>query len=367
MAKNPTPSYKTIHPSFKWEGKSYSKKELLDLAETYRQSNEAYLNKIGDFLRDWLDEQPLIAVQTSGSTGDPRSMLVKKKYMVNSALATQDFFDLGENTTALLCLPASYIAGKLMIVRALVLGWELDHVKPQGNPLALKNKRYDFCAMTPYQLQKAFGQAEQIKKIMVGGGRVSEDLYRKIQGLSNSIYETYAMTETLTHIAARRLNSKPESLEKPPFEILRNITIETDKRGCLVIHAPKVSDEVVYTNDLVELKSDTSFEFKGRVDHIINSGGIKINPEEIENKLAGKIPQRFFFTGLPDKNLGEKLVLFVEATHSEEKLQAIYAVLQRMENLGKYEMPKEIYLTPHFKETHTGKIDRRRTIAAKLL
>lgn len=348
-----------VHPDFKWNGKTLRVPELLALAQDYRLSGEEYLRSVGHFFADWLNDSPTMEVQTSGSTGAPKKIWVKKQYMVNSALATQDFFDLPAQTKALLCLPATYIAGKLMLVRALVLGWETDSVKPQSNPLKASSKTYDFCAMTPYQLTHAFDELSRVKKIMVGGGVISDELYHRIQQVPAVIYETYAMTETLTHIAARKINALAGHLQKPPFKILKGVTISTDARDCLVIQAPKVTDETIVTNDIVELINEKEFYLKGRYDNIINSGGIKIIPETVESKLSGLLFGRFFVTGIPDEVLGEKTALIIEGSLPPAAVEKLQIQIENLTDLNRYEKPKVIYTLPDFTETHSGKIKRK--------
>lgn len=355
-------NYKEIHSSFKWQGKKLAKKEILQLAEEFSLSKEKYLQEIADFFKAWFNEDHLIEVQTSGSTGKPKKMKVKKQYMLNSALATKDFFDLPEKTTALLCLPATYIAGKLMIVRAICLGWELDFVKPQANPLAVHQKKYDFSAFTPYQLNHSLENIDLVKKLMVGGGAVSKALWEKIQNVSTEIFETYAMTETLTHIAARKINHLEKEENLPAFQLLKDVKIDIDNRSCLIIKAPKVSDEIIYTNDIVELKNATSFYLKGRFDHIINSGGVKISPEEVESKISKLIKNRFFIAGIPDDDLGEKLILILENSDDNFSKEDLKERIIKAEVLDKYEIPKEIYTISKFSETHSGKIKQSETL-----
>lgn len=355
------PGFNQIHPDFKWNGKALNRHQILDLAKHYLGSDTSYLQNIGAFFQDWLNPHERIEVQTSGSTGKPKKMQVKKQYMINSAMASRDFFDLPAKTTALLCLPATYIAGKLMLVRALMLGWHLDSVKPQGNPLKGKTELYGFMAVTPYQLQHAFNQLKQVQKVMVGGGAVSAELFKRIQGVNSEIYETYAMTETLTHIAARRINGL-ENGTKPPFQLLKDIKIQKDHRGCLVIKAPKVNDEVIYTNDMVELISPTQFYLKGRIDNVINSGGVKIHPKEEEEKLSLLIKERFFIAGIPDPDLGEKVVLVIERKLTQEEKTELHKKIKALKNITPYETPKEIFGIKKFVETHSGKIKREVTL-----
>src|SRR5699024_610766 len=320
-----------------------------------------YLQHIGLFFQDWLNDSPLIEVQTSGSTGRPKRITVQKQRMINSAIATGHFFELPAQTTALLCMPATYIAGKLMLVRAMVLGWHLDNVQPQARPFTVTKKQYDFGAITPYQLQHSLADLDHVKKLIVGGGVVSDHLRAAVQQYPTAIYETYGMTETLTHIAARPINQLKQASEKPAFRIMEGVSIEQDDRQCLVIKAPRVAEQPVVTNDIVSLKSDTEFQLKGRYDNIINSGGIKVQPEAVERQLAALMSTRFFITSLPDDDLGEKIVLCLEGEFSTEELTALKNKIARLTTLEKYKKPKSIYAIPHFIDTHSGKLSRKKT------
>jgi O-succinylbenzoic acid--CoA ligase len=177
---------------------------------------------------------------------------IKKEFMINSAKATGGFFDLNENTTALMCLNPEYIAGKMMLVRALVLGWELDIVSPSSNPLKNIEKVYDFSAMVPFQVFNSIDNLHKIKKLIVGGGVVSKDLESKLKSLKTEVFATYGMTETVTHIAIKKINSVSSKSED--YVLLENVRITKDNRNCLVIDAPKFSDCVVVTNDIVNIK-----------------------------------------------------------------------------------------------------------------
>lgn len=355
-----------LHEDFQFNKNQLNEAGLIQLANLYINEGEPYEEQIGEFILDWLDERDFVEVKTSGSTGTPKIIKISKEFMVNSAKATGKFFKLPEQTTALLCLPASYIAGKMMLVRAMVLGWHIDSVQPKSNPIDQVFKRYDFCAMTPFQLDNSLARLHLIKKLIVGGGAVSVPLKRLVQGIPTKIYETYGMTETVTHIAARRINSKKSRKKQLPFKVLNNVTVAQDDRNCLVIKAPMVADETIVTNDVVELVTYKKFFWKGRIDHVINSGGVKIYPEEVEKKLQNIILQRFFVTSLPDDALSEKLILFVEAAFSEEVLQHLKEEIQQSKKLDKFEKPKKIYFVEKFEETHTGKINRLNTLKARL-
>ncbi|MFN4763103.1 AMP-binding protein [Gillisia sp. Q332] len=354
------------HPDFKLNKNHYSNSDLSQVAYNLIKEGEPYEGAIGDFLLDWLKPSASMEVQTSGSTGTPKKVKLLKEHMINSARATGKFFELPEKSTALHCLPAEFIAGKMMLVRAMVLGWEIDLVTPASNPLDQVFKTYDFCAMTPFQLDNSIGRLHLIKKLIVGGGAVSPSLQKMVQGVKTKVYETFGMTETVSHIAAKKLNPGKKKSKPIPFKVLPDISISTDERGCLVIKAPKVASDTIVTNDVVEILTYKKFLWKGRYDNVINSGGIKLYPEEIERNLNKIIKRRFFVTGMPDDALGEKLVLFVEADFSEELLEELQKEIKSLKSLDKYEIPKKIYLIEKFEETPNGKIHREKTLKSMI-
>ena len=354
-----------VHPNFKLNKLHFNNSDLRQVAYDYIKEGEHHEGAIGNFLLDWLKPSAYLDVKTSGSTGKAKKISLKKEHMINSALATGKFFELPAKSTALMCLPANYIAGKMMLVRAMVLGWELDVVPPSSNPLDQVFKTYHFCAMTPFQLDNSMGRLHLINKLIVGGGAVSPYLQVMVQGLQTKVYETFGMTETVSHIAAKRLNNKKKKKAPLPFRVLPDVSISKDSRDCLVVKAPKVTDEVLVTNDVVEILTYKKFIWKGRYDNVVNSGGIKLFPEEIEAKLAEIIDRRFFITGMPDDSLGEKLVLFVEADFSEELLSQLQEDIKSCEDLDKFEIPKKIYLIEKFEETPNGKIHRENTVKSR--
>ena len=346
-----------IHPNFRLNNQTFiSINALLEFSKDI--SNEVHC-----FLVDWFNDQDFIIVNTSGSTGVPKPIQLKKEFMVNSAKATGAFFNLHKNTSALSCMSTGYIAGKMMLVRAMVLGWHIDVLKPMANPLSKVDKIYDFSAMVPLQLQASLKELHKVKKLIIGGGIVSSDLKKKLQNVSTDIFATYGMTETITHIAVKKLNKiTPNKREVSFYKTLPNVSIDIDKRGCLIISAPKISKEIVITNDIVKLYSTTTFEWLGRYDTIINSGGVKLNPETIEEKLSEVIRKRFFVAGVPDAILGEKLLLVIEGDLKKRELSAIKETILKVHFLEKYEKPKEIVSVLKFAETATQKIHRKKTL-----
>ncbi|WP_271406064.1 AMP-binding protein [Tenacibaculum soleae] len=346
-----------FHENFKLNGVSFSsEEELIVFSRTIS-------NSIANFLSDWFHQKDFVTVQTSGSTGKPKPIQLKKEFMKNSALATGTFFNLKENTTALLCLSTDYIAGKMMLVRALTLGWQLDVVKPESNPLKGVEKQYDFSAMVPLQLRSSLNELSKVDKLIVGGGVVTADLIAAIQNISTKVFATYGMTETITHIAVKKLNDLPLIREsRSLYKTLPNVLISQDNRNCLIIEAPKVTIEKIVTNDVVNIVSKTTFEWLGRIDNVINSGGIKLHPERIEEKLSEIIEQRFFVSGIKDEVLGEKLILIIEDVTSSGVESFLLSKIKKESSLSKFEIPKEVYFLPQFIETETKKIQRKKTL-----
>ncbi|MFS4455739.1 AMP-binding protein [Maribacter sp. 2304DJ31-5] len=352
-----------IHPRFRLNGISFTKKNLAEQVHNFIGEGKDFKINIGNFFLDWLNESPEIVVMTSGSTGPPKKIKLQKQQMVNSARATGNFFDLNPGDRALHCLSSNYIAGKMMLVRGMVLGLELDCVPPGSKPLKNITDTYDFAAMVPLQLHGSLNDIDHVKTLIIGGAPLSQELKKKVRGKNTCIFETYGMTETITHVAVKRINpiTKDNCTGKgETFKSLPDIIFSQDDRGCLIIDAPGVSDSKIITNDVVDLFSEKEFQWLGRYDHIINSGGVKLFPERIEALLSPIIPNRFFIAGLPDDKLGTKLVLCIEGHQDKSKLS--YKIHQ-LETLSKYQIPKEILVVPKFLETENGKVNRYKTMA----
>lgn len=351
-----------MHPSFKINNSSFTSQSFLSYVEELIIEEQLYLQEIGLFLKEWINEEEYVTVHTSGSTGVPKEIKLSKKHMCNSALATGAYFGLKENTTALLCLSANYIAGKMMLVRAMVLGWDIHLVSPKLNPLLNLEGSFDFCAMVPLQVEESLPQLSKIKQLIIGGGVVSPKLHQQLQCVNTNCFATYGMTETITHIAVKKLNNfntvSSNKKINSYYHILSNVNISQDNRDCLVIDAPLVSNETITTNDIVKLHSETKFEWIGRYDNVINSGGIKLFPEQIEEKLSQLIKKRFFVFGIPDDKLGEKLILIIE---SDVRLSLSKSDYKKC-LLTKYEIPKEVFVIDKFIETPTGKIQRKQNL-----
>lgn len=322
------------------------------------ESGREDLSQLGLFVKKWLSENPDMILQTSGSTGEPKTMRVQKDQMLASAAMTAEYFGFKEGQKTLLCLPIRYIAGKMMVVRAMLSELNLICVAPSGNPLAVLPEEtiIDFAPLLPIQLDSV-ESAPGFKKILLGGAPVAPRLEGKLQSFSARIFHGYGMTETLSHVALRRVNGPDKS---EVYEALKGIAFEQDNRDCLVIQVPFLTQPVV-TNDVVELLSSTSFTWRGRADFVVNSGGVKLFPEEIERKIGESLSLPFFVAGIPDERFGERLCLFIESTPlREDKLDDLNNLLhQRLDTL---ERPRKIIFVPVFERTDTGKVDRKGTV-----
>ncbi len=341
-----------LHPNFKLNGEAFPSSEALKKhAKNLIVNGKNDEPAIGKFIGEWLNEDDFIIVKTSGSTGAPKEIKLQKEHVYNSADATANYFDLPENTKALLCLSAKYIAGKMMLVRAMIAGWDLHLAAPGKNPLEKRDSDFDFTAMVPYQVFHSLNDLKKVKKLIIGGGAVPRKLEEELQQVSTKIFATYGMTETISHIAARPINGDEKSTV---FTALPKVNFTQNENGCLQIQAPEISEEIVVTNDVVELLSATSFKFLGRIDNVINTGGAKVYPETIEEKLSLHISRPFFIASENDAALGERVILIVESNEvlTLENFSKSFAAL------SPFEKPKNVYATKQFDYTETGKIKR---------
>lgn len=310
-----------------------------------------------DFLAEWQEPKTTVEVQTSGSTGTPKVFEVEKKRMRHSAKLTCDFLGLKAGNTALLCLPVKYISGKMMLVRALERQLILHIANTSTTPLTAITQPLDFCALTPLQVENSLDKLHLLKNIIIGGAAVHRNLKEKIKaalersGSKTRVFETYGMSETLSHIALKQIFPIAEEA----FTVFPDIRISTDERGCLVIEAPELNPEMLITNDLVKIsENEKRFRFMGRTDNVINSAGLKIFPEQLEDLLRQEISREVIFIGKPDEKLGEKLILVIEG----EKTPLIEKQLSEIQYPTKNHRPKEILYLEKVPRLPNGKIDR---------
>ncbi|MBN2761826.1 MAG: AMP-binding protein, partial [Bacteroidales bacterium] len=337
-------------------GKTYSGvDELLLLCKMLEEmQGEEWTFQVASFLRDWLSDNPVMQLQTSGSTGKPKIIEMPKSAMIASALKTISFLGLKAGNSALLCLSPGYIAGKMMLVRALTGSFNLFAVEVKSNPLKDWALDVDFAAMVPTQVEVVLNENPEalnhIKQLIIGGGAVSSSLKELLYDVSTKVWETYGMTETVSHVAIRKI---AHSSHETPFTGIPGVCFSNDERGCLVIEAPDLVSGPIVTNDIVRLVDDKHFFLLGRWDNVINTGGVKVFPEVIEKKLSTVVPHPFVVVGLPDERWGQRVVLVIEgnetaASFSEEIIHAT----------DRYERPREVAYVSSFPYTATGKINR---------
>lgn len=309
---------------------------------------------LDEFLTEWNNESDMIFVHTSGSTGNPKPMYVEKKRMLNSARITCDFLGLRPGDTAFLCMPLDYIAGKMLVVRSIERKLNLVSVTPSGHPLkdiSLSFDKPSLAAMVPLQVYNSLNvaaEAETLRSfthLIIGGGAIDDELAKALRSFPNHVWSTYGMTETLSHIALRRLNGDGASEWYTPFD---SVDVSQNEDGCLVIDAPLVHDGKLVTNDIVELK-DGKFRILGRKDNVICSGGIKIQMEEVERALRPYIESNFMITKRSDKKFGEIVVLITE----NDNIAEVEAICKRV--LPKYWCPHDYLYVESIPLTETGK------------
>ena len=310
-----------------------------------------------EFLAEWHNDSPTVLVHTSGSTGKPKPMWVEKRLMEASARMTCDFLGLREGDTALLCLPLDYIAGKMMVVRSQVRGMRLVCVEPSGEPLGTAAGggkaagRIDFAAMVPMQVWNTLRVPEQrerlmaVRQLIIGGGAIDDALARELAGFPNQVWSTYGMTETLSHIALRRL-SGPEATDW--YTPMAGVSVSLADNGCLVVDAPAVHDGQLVTNDIAELTADGRFRILGRRDNVICSGGIKIQAEEVERLLRAHLREPYIITKRRDERFGEAVVLLTEGDVADAE-----GVCRRV--LPKFWQPRVYVYVNRVPLTATGK------------
>lgn len=313
---------------------------------------------LDDFLSEWQNDSPYVHVQTSGSTGAPKPMLVEKRRMLASARITCDFLHLQPGDTALLCMSLDYIAGKMMVVRSLERGLKLIEVEPSGHPLSTIHYKLDFAAMVPLQVYNSLQVPEereylmQIRHLIIGGGAIDDEMAAQLKSFPHAVWSTYGMTETLSHIALRRLSGPEASEWYTPFP---SVKVSLSDEGCLVIDAPEVCAERLVTNDIADLSPGPGpsdrFRILGRKDNVICSGGIKIQAEELERQLRPHLRVSYLISKRPDAKFGEVVVLLTEGSVDEAR-----QVCERV--LPKFHQPRAYMHVDQIPLTATGKPQR---------
>ena len=359
------------------------------------QPNNPYYKKVFDFKKAWESGQESFELQTSGSTGKPKKIILHRKQMLASVKMTAKAFNLKEGDTSFCCLNIEYIAGMMMLVRAFKIGMNLLIVEPISNPfediekhlyILKANRGQNFFAFVPLQIQTLLESTpifseilNSAKAIIIGGAAVNDAILEKVQKIYRPVYVTYGMSETLTHIAIKRING---SAKEDFFNTLEGVDIKLNDESCLMIKSKITNNQWITTNDVAEIINGSSFVLHGRIDNVINSGGVKIQLEKVE-KVAESVLQklktdeqklkgRYFVFSLPDEKLGERMIFVLEketnpAFPSIEDATKIDILQGFKEILPKFEVPKEVFFVEKMIETPTGKIDKIKTINAYVL
>ena len=312
---------------------------------------------LSDFLKEWNNSADTVLVHTSGSTGTPKTLLVEKRRMLASARMTCDFLNLQTGQTALLCMSLEYIGAKMMVVRAIERNLRLIEVEPTGHPLANVTTDIDFAAMVPLQVYNSLQVPDErqklmnIKHLIIGGGAIDKKMQEELRSFPNAVWSTYGMTETLSHIALRRI-SGPKATDW--YTPLAGVKIGLTENNCLTISAPHLTPNTLITNDIAELNSTGGFRILGRADNVINSGGVKIQIEEVERRLNDLGIDNVAVSSCTDEKFGEAVVLLNASAVSDSTLN------QAISQLPKYWQPKHIIKVNAIPLTENGKIARQK-------
>ncbi len=310
--------------------------------------------KIFEFILQFLDDNDYIEQQSSGTTGTPKLYKLPKSSLIESAKRTSEILNLKFGDKALLCLPMDYIAGKMMIVRAFVNGLNLFWEEPSSMPAIGKYGKLNFCAMVPLQVYNSFSNYEFVKNIenlIIGGSELRSELFAMFRDINNNTYETYGMAETCSHVALRKISG--ENPDKY-FKAIIGVDFEVDERSCLIIKADYLQD-TVKTNDVVELIDNKSFIWKGRFDNLINTGGIKVKPEELESEIEKVLDCDFAIIGTPDIELGQAITLVIE---SDKKVNNQEIINSLKEILTEHQLPRKICCISELPRNDAFKVDR---------
>lgn len=330
----------------------------------------AYFRLAYDFAQTWIANQPEYLLHTSGSTGQPKPITLAREQLESSARLTGKALQLGKGTRALVALNIRYIAGVMMLTRGMVLDWELTIMEPSANPLLSvpAGQTFDFVALVPLQLSDILENKEtrrrvgSLGKILLGGAPVSVALWEQIRRLSVPVYQSYGMTETVSHVALRQLNGTGPHED---YTLLEGVNFGVDQRGCLYVSGPMTLHQTIQTNDLVEITSDRTFRWLGRADQVINSGGVKIPLEQVERVVEQILygmgcSFEFFCWHEPDEKLGQKLIMVVKNRDVYFPGEKVLSEIRQRESA--YLAPRRIYFVDEFLKTPTDKVDKRRTV-----
>lgn len=327
-----------------------------------KNKDNEFLSKLGLFYRDFLDSNDTLTVHTSGSTGKPKNITVKKEHMKNSAYATLKYLNLKAGDCALLCMPVDFIAGKMMALRALLGNLKLTCITPCKDPLKdlSSDTIIDFIAITTMQAlsilenEHSASILSRCKNILIGGGPIDNNLKLRLKDFKGSIYQSYAMTETLSHIALLDIKNNDDY-----YTLFDGIKLSLSEHKTAIIHAPMLCDNDIYTNDLIDIIDDRHFKVLGRIDNVINTGGIKVLIEDLEKFFTGKISCNFAFSKAKHELYGEQIILVIEGNETKICDKDKSMIQDIINNMPRYYVPKHIIYVDKIPLTKTYKVSRK--------
>ena len=326
-------------------------KKIFNLDKTVLDEIDPEIHQLLSF---WESGKDKITVHTSGSTGNPKKINIYKNQMIESAKNTLRYFDINNNSTFLNCLPVKYIGGKMMLIRAILSKSKIVLYKPSVNPINKLDIEIDFMALSPLQLNYLLEKKHifnKIKLAIIGGGLVSENLISKTQNITTNCFQTFGMTETISHIAVRSLKN---CSDKTPYKCLEDIKVGANKKKQLIINSKKLNIENLVTNDKVKILNNKEFQFLNRTDTIINSGGLKINPQEVEKKILKSLGNNnFFIDKIKSDKFGDEIILI-----ALKKIKIDLLIQSIMFLKDKKIQPKKIYIVDKFIFNDNQKIDK---------
>ena len=339
------------------------KKGKLDLKDFNRFEREVH-----KVLKAWHSNQDSFNLYTSGSTSSPKKVSFSRSKLKKSAKRTIDYFHLKPGDRIFMCLNPKFVAGFMMLIRALEGDLDLVIQTPSLNPLKSLNDdlSFQFASFTPGQadsiMENAPQKFENIEKILIGGVSINPQLEKKLRSLRSQVFHSYGMTETLTHVAIRAVSGNETS---NVFQALNGVTFGIEDRSCLIIHDKVLNIRNLVTNDIVELLNEKSFIWQGRVDNVVNSGGIKIHLEQLEaeiDQILLEMGMKLNFCLIPqeDQKLTNRIVLLLENRDQEIDKEFLLKTLKS--KLPAHHDPKKILQIPKIALTTSGKVDRMENI-----
>ncbi len=337
--------------------------------QNYEENMPDFVQIAFSFCQAWLSGEENFNQETSGSTGSPKRLSIHRNQMIASAEATGSFLKASTDWKLLCCLNPAYIAGKMMLVRAMVWNCEIELIAPRSNPFSESDftTEFDFVAMIPLQVETILEDPsttdflKTVRNLIIGGAPTSQKLQKQLVINNINAFQTFGMTETASHIALAKITEN-----ELIYQALPGVLIGTNAHQLLWVKSAMSGPDRIQTNDEIDLLSENKFRWLGRADFVINSGGVKLHPERLEQKAETVIHQffpddAFFFGSLPDDSLGQKLALFLETDASNENKADDLKNSLRL-RLDRFEVPKEIVFKRRFQRTSNGKLDRIKTM-----